>query len=732
MRQFFNRVGNFIWNAAKVILILVLLLVFIAGALVYREYAKPVLSLRAKAEAIAGQSTEEDFKAALTSVVYDSNGEKISTLRSEKTGYYLTYEELPQAAIDVMLVTEDKKFYAHEGVDYLANVRALYYLIKNRGEITQGGSTITQQLARTVYLTNEVSYERKLVEVFLAWELEKRYTKRQIVEYYLNNIYFGNGYYGLQAAAYGYFGRGVKDLSLSEIVFICAIPNNPNLYDPRIHMNNTLERRDRMLRQMEQDGKITAEACDGAMKETIVLEQLPVSRHNYVETYVYYCAVRALMEKDGFIFRTEFTGDVDRAAYEERYDASYAYWQQKLYTGGYRIYTSIDLEKQELLQQAVNEETSELTEVNEEGIYQLQASAVCIDNETGYTVAIVGGREQEYAGYTLNRAYQSFRQPGSAIKPLIIYAPWFERGLVPDSMVLDARFDGGPKNSGSYLGEITVRTAVEQSKNTVAWKLFSELTPEVGLSYLKNMKFRRIVDSDYVPAVSLGGMTYGVSALEMTSAYATLENDGVYRNPTCILRITDRNGQEIVGDTIKETRIYEENAARTMTDVLKGVLTVGTARKNNLENAIAAGKTGTADDKKDGWFVGYTTYYTTGVWVGCDLPREIENLSGGTYPLAIWKNYMDTIHEELPVTGFTPYVPEEGTYAAPDIHPSETEKITPEPPPLPDTPEEGVVTGEVPSEDEAEDTAASAEDYRVSPPPYISWGEDYDPTEDPQ
>jgi len=720
---------NFIWNGVKVLIILVLLAALIAGIYVYHEYAKPVLALRAKAEEIAKQSEEEDFKASLTSVVYDSSGEKISTLRAAKTGFYLTYEELPDAAVEVMVVTEDKKFYAHEGVDYLANVRALYYLIKNKGEITQGGSTITQQLARTVYLTNEVSYERKLVEVFLAWELEKLYTKNEIMEYYLNNIYFGNGYYGLQAAAYGYFGRSVKDLSLSELVFICAIPNNPSMYDPLVRMEKTLERRDRMLRQMEEDGKITAEACAEATEETIVLKQQPASRHNYVETYVYYCATRALMEADGFVFRTGFLDEEDENAYTEQYNAAYAYWQQKLYTGGYRIYTSIDLEKQALLQQAVNEGTSGFTEVNEEGIYQLQASAVCIDNETGYVVAIVGGREQEYAGYTLNRAYQSFRQPGSAIKPLIIYTPWFERGLIPDSVVLDARFDGGPKNSGSYLGEITVRTAVEQSKNTVAWKLFSELTPEVGLFYLKNMKFRRIVDSDYVPAASLGGMTYGASALEMTSAYAALANDGIFRNPTCIVKITDADGRDVVRDTVKMTRVYEENAARMMTDVLKGVLTVGTARKNNLENAVAAGKTGTADDKKDGWFVGYTAYYTTGVWVGCDLPKEMEDLSGSTYPLSVWKQYMDAIHKDLEKKDFAAYVPEEGSYQAPDvtITPKEEVTVTPEPVKTPEPPEDSPEEGE-----EAGNGTASGDDYHVSPPPSISWGDDFDPTEDPQ
>lgn len=730
MRRFFRAIGKFIWNSIKVIIILVLLAALVAGIWVYHKYAQPVLALRAKAEAIAATSKEEDFKSALTSVVYDVSGEKISTLRSEKASYYLSYEELPKAAVDVMLVTEDKKFYAHKGVDLLANVRAFYYLLKNKGEITQGGSTITQQLARNIYLTNEVSYERKLVEVFLAWELEEKYSKNEILEYYLNNIYFGNGYYGIQAAAYGYFGRSVKDLSLSETIFICAIPNNPSLYDPKVRMNKTLERRDRMLKQMLEDGKITQAEHDAAVAEEIVLGKASVTRHNYVETYAYYCAIRALMEQDGFIFRREFTGDEDRAAYEEHYDASYSYWQQKLYTGGYRIYTSIDLDKQALLQEAVNEGTSDFTEVNEEGTYKLQSSAVCIDNETGYVVAIVGGREQEYVGYTLNRAYQSFRQPGSSIKPLIIYTPWFERGLTPDSMVLDAKFEDGPKNSGSYLGEITVRKALEQSKNTVAWKLFTELTPETGLDYLLRMKFRRIVAMDYVPAASLGGLTYGVSALEMASAYSALENDGVFRSPTCILRITDIDGNEVVGDTIKKTRIYEQNAARMTTDVLKGVMTVGTARKNNLENAIAAGKTGTADDRKDGWFVGYTAYYTTAVWVGCDLPKKIEDLSGSTYPLSIWKSYMDTIHAGLPLVDFEPYTPVQGTYVAPDITPA---LPTPTPAEGEDLPGEDIPAAHVtPMPTPAGSSGNSADDFRVTPPPEVSRDDEFDPTEDPE
>ncbi len=711
MRRFFKAFGRFLWNLIKILMIVGLVAALAAGIWFYQEYGRQIIILRTKAEKLAEESKEEDFKSSLTSIIYDSNGEKITALRSGKDAYYLTYEELPRAAVDAMLATEDRKFYSHEGVDYLANLRALLELVRHKGVATQGGSTITQQLARTIYLTNEVTYERKLTEIFLAWELEELYTKNEILEFYLNNIYFANSFYGIQAAAEGYFGRSVKDLTLSETVFLCAIPNNPSLYDPLLRMEKTVERRDRMLKQMWEEGKIGEEEYQSAVTEEIVLGKKKINRHNYVETFANYCAVRALMQEDGFIFRTDFVNEVDRQQYEETYEACYDYWQQKLYHGGYRVYTSIDLKLQEQLQQAVDHGTAEFTEVNEEGIYRLQASAVCIDNETGLVTAIVGGRQQEYAGYTLNRAYQSFRQPGSAIKPLVIYTPWFERGMTPDTMVLDARFEGGPKNSGSYLGVIDVRTALMWSKNTVAWKLFQELTPETALAYLKNMKFRRIVDTDYVPAVALGGMTYGVSALEMTSAYAALENDGVFRTPTCIARITDSNGKEIIGTAQEEKQIYEKNAARMTTSVLQDVLNGGTARKNDLDTAIAAGKTGTTDDKKDGWFVGYTAYYTTGVWVGCDMPKTMEELSGSTYPLFIWQDFMNAVHEGLPRVEFEPYEETVSTYIAPDVTPT----------PVPEPGEDFRITP-MPTED--------SEQYRVTPTP-TPVPDIYDPTEDP-
>jgi penicillin-binding protein, 1A family len=598
-----------------------------------------------EARDIVSSATEETFRSSQTSLVYYNNGELISTLKGVKDVYYIEYEDIPTAVINAIIVTEDRKFFSHNGIDYLANIRAAIALIKNKGEITQGASTITQQLARNVFLTHEITYERKIREIFIAQELEKVYSKDKIMEFYINNIYYANGYYGIMAAADGYFGKGVNQLSLSELIFLCAIPNNPSRYDPLKNKENTLERRDRILKQMYDNGLISYDDYVNAVNETINLARQEFDKKDYVETFAYHCAIEALMKEEGFVFRNSFKDDEDRENYEEAYNEMYYRYQKKLYTGGYRIYTSIDPDKQELLQKTVDEELDKFQEKNEEGIYKFQGAAVCIDNDTGRVAAIVGGRSQEYAGYTFNRGYQAFRQPGSAIKPLIVYAPSFERGYTPDSIVVDEPIEDGPKNSdGSYAGKMKLKRAIELSKNTVAWKLYEELTPQVGISYLLNMNFSKITKDDYYQAAALGGLTVGVSPLEMASAYAALANDGYYRNPTCIVKITDAEGNEIVKDETVSSQIYKTGAARMTTEALTGVLKNGTAKGYGLTNTVSAGKTGTTDERKDGWFVGYTPYYTTAVWVGYDMPKKLNDLKGSSYPLYIWNKFMNQIH----------------------------------------------------------------------------------------
>lgn len=648
--------GQAIKLGLKLILLLFLISVVIGIFYFYHTYGRTIFALQAEAKKLVSTSTPETFRASQTSLVYDTDGELISTLKTEKDVYYIEYQDIPDAAIEAILTSEDKKFMLHDGVDYLANLRAAIALIKNKGEITQGASTITQQLARNIFLSNEVTYERKIKEIFIAQELEKKYSKADILEYYFNNIYFANGHYGILAAANGYFSKGVNQLSLSQLIFLCSIPNNPTIYNPVKNMENTLARRDRILKLLYEDHKISEDEYQTALAEKIELMPPKTDKKDYVETYVYYSAIRALMAKEGFIFRNQFTDELDRDAYELEYEELYYSYQKQLYTYGYRIYTSIDLTKQKLLQESVDRALADFTGKNEEGVYKLQGAAVCIDNDSGRVVAIVGGRSQEWKGYTLNRAYQSYRQPGSSIKPLIVYTPAFERGYYPATKVVDEKFKGGPKNSnGNYAGEMKLQRAIELSKNTVAWKLFEELTPATGLSYLMNMNFAKLSPKDYYPAASLGGFTVGVSPLEMAAAYAALENDGSYRNPTCIVKIMDSEGNEIVGDEMVSKQIYQTRAARIMTEALTGVIKNGTGKGLSLTNTISAGKTGTTDDRKDGWFVGYTPYYTTSVWVGCDMPQSIENLTGASYPGTIWHNYMEQLHDSSMTKAFTYY-----------------------------------------------------------------------------
>lgn len=642
------------WLGFKIVLLVFLLTILVAGIVFYFKYGKDIFAMQDEAIELVKKSTEETFRASETSIVYNNKGKEIAKLKGEKDSYYLPLDKIPKAVQDAAIVTEDKKFYSHNGIDAKGIVRAVLALIKNNGEKTQGASTITQQLARGVFLSTEKTYERKIKEIFIALELERKYNKDQILEFYLNTIYYANGYYGIEAAARGYFSKGCGELSLGQLCFLSAIPNNPTLYNPVKNYDNTVERKNRILDQMLEDEVITKVEYDEAYQEKIKLKIQEVKKRDYIQTFVSYCAIRELMKKNGFEFQNSFSDTKEEKAYDEEYEEAYSTAQQMLLNNGYKIYTSIDLKKQKKLQKAVNSNLSAFKEKETNGTYKMQGSAVCIDNKNGRVVAIVGGRSQETEGYSLNRAYQSFRQSGSSIKPLIVYTPTLERGSTASTTVHDYKFKDGPSNSnGHYYGYVSLRFAVEQSLNTVAWQLFDELTPEVGLQYLLDMNFLRIVKSDYYLSASLGGLTYGTNTLEMASAYATLENDGKYREPTCIVKILDADGNEIVADEPQQKTIYKKDAARAMVDIMTGVIKRGTARGLGLDNGQpSAGKTGTTNDRKDGWFCGFTPYYTTAVWVGYDSPKSVSDLYGSSYPGRIWHEYMNQLHEDLEIKQF--------------------------------------------------------------------------------
>ena len=643
------------------ILAICLLVAFAALAvLAIVRVGVPVISMYRNAVEMVDESDENTFKAEQTSLVYDADGNEIKKLKGEKDVHYLEYEDIPDAAKLAIIAIEDKNFTSHRGIDMEGIARAAVALIRNRGEITQGGSTITQQLARNVFLSFETTYSRKIQEMFIAVALEQKYTKEQILEFYLNNVYFSNGYYGIESASEAYFRKEAKDLTISQIAFLCAIPNSPTRYDPYDHPEATMERRDRILKNMYEEGYISEEQYQKSLDEKIeVLPRRETQSNDYAETYIIKCATESLMKERGFEFQYVLDDDEEEEAYDEEYDEMYSICRQSLYTAGYRIYTSIDMDMQSQLQESVSSQLAMFTDKTDDGIYEVQGAAVCIDNSTGRVAAIVGGREADQEGYGLNRAYQSYRQPGSAIKPLLVYAPALEQGYTAYSTVDDSRMTGedAVSNSGySYSGSISLRRAVQKSSNVATYRLYQELGPEDCLKYLENMNFAGLEPEDYrYDTTCLGGFTRGTTAVEMAAGYATLANDGRYRTPTCIIRITDSEGNVIVPNEEESKEIYSSSAARSMTDILESCVTDSSATASgcdlDVDTAVAC-KTGTTSNYVDGWLCGYSPYYTTAVWVGMDVYEPVDGLTGSSYPEDIWKNFMDKVHVALPERDF--------------------------------------------------------------------------------
>ncbi len=616
---------------------------------IYRDYKENV-------EEQVKSSTPDSFRLQEASYIYDVHGEVLAKLTGDEDSTYLTYDEIPQDAINAFVAIEDRTFWENPGIDIKGIIRVGINYLRTDGAEKHGASTITQQLARNRFLTREVSIERKIKEMLAALELTEKYTKEQIMEFYINDISFANTYYGLQAAARGYFGKDADELTLSQTAYLCAIPNSPTYYNPYRHPENAIERRDKILNDMLEMGYITQEEYRSALAETIAVKSRGTPLHNYETTYAVDCAIRWMMERDGFEFQYGFQDQEAYEEYEARYNEFYEQERNALYTGGYTLYTSLDPQMQEIVQAAVDEGLSFDEDTTENGVYLLQGAATVIDNETGLVTAIVGGRSQETDTYTLNRAFQSDRQPGSAVKPLIVYTPALENGFRSTTEVpnisIDAAKEPGVDVEDLSGSPLTLRRGVELSRNGVAWYIYDNLTPQLGLAYLTQMRFDNIVPNDYYPATSLGGFTHGATTEEMAGAYAALANGGVYRDPTCLVRVVDNKGNDVF-TAPSGVRVYQENSALLMTDILTGVIRRGTASSMGWSGEIeAAGKTGTTNGSKDGWFCGMTPYYTLSVWVGYDQPRMLSSLYGGTYPASIWKSAMEKLVEGLEPASF--------------------------------------------------------------------------------
>lgn len=650
-----------IWLIGKIVKIsfqsifgAVCILTMMACWIFYQDYWPTVEEYLLEAKAVANSSIVSDFKTVQTSYVYDCNGSLITKLKTDRDIHYVKYEEMPKHLVDATVAIEDKRFWEHDGVDWKSTAYAGVLYLKNSEEITRGGSTITQQLVKNIYLTNEKSLERKFKEIIISLGLEETYSKSQIIEFYLNNINYANGYYGIGAAAKGYFNKSVGELSLEEIAFLCAIPNNPSLYDPLTNIENTTRRRNLILKQMWIQNYVSEEEYLRASSSPIHFSKVKkVESSNYFTSYAIDCAIRSLMKRNDFNFSYSFNSKKGYEKYRKRFLEEYEDAKTKLYTGGYRVYTSLDNSIQKKVQQIVDEELSAF-KGKKKGIYELQGAVTVVDNESGLVTAIVGGRSQKFNGViTLNRAFQSYRQPGSSIKPLIVYTPALERGFTPNSIVEDKYTEDGPKNSnGRYAGSVVLRSAVEQSKNVVAWNVFNSIGPETGLRYAQRMQFSKILPSDYNLASALGGLTYGVTTVEMAGGYRTLANDGLYTEITCIKDIQTNSGMSL--ELISEKkRVYSEDAARDMTSILQGVAKRGTARGLQLKKGMPfACKTGTTNNQTNGWFCGYTPYYSVACYVGYDDNRSMYGLWGSSYPMSIWRRVQNFLNQDKKIIKF--------------------------------------------------------------------------------
>ena len=629
------------------------LFLFVLSVLGYVIFIRPEVNrLRGIAyDKLAGSNLKDLTKRADT-VVFDTDGQQLGTINA---GHFVydKIEDISPNLQNAYIAQEDRNFKTHHGVDYKATLRAVFQLVKNRGRITQGGSTITQQVVKNTYLSQEKTFTRKIVEIMLAQELEKMYSKADIMEIYCNTNFYGNNCYGVEAASQYYFEKPAKDLTVEEAAMLAGISNAPSRYEPVRHPDLALKKRNQVLKSMETVGYITEAEYEEAIGKPLQISQnvQKGTDEDYMNSYALYAATIRMMEVNKFPFTYHFETQADKEAYQDQYEEQYNFYNRELRAGGYKIYTSLDPKIQNILQETLDKGLSKFQEVQENGKLSMQGAGVIIDNKTGYVVATVGGRgtEDKY-----NRAYLSYRQPGSAIKPLLDYAPALDLGEYNAASVIDDhKFENGPSNSdGNYYGAVTMREAANRSLNTVAWQILDGIGIQNGLDYLEKMHFSGIsVKDNDALAVSIGGFTNGLRVVDMAKGYSTLANGGVYSNKTCILKIeSDKDGVVADEKTIQNTQVFREDTAFIMTDILKGTMNTeyGTGRGLQLKNKMpAAGKTGTSNGSKDTWFCGYTKYYSAAIWVGHDMPVEMPGIYGATYAGKIWKNTMDILHEDL-------------------------------------------------------------------------------------
>ena len=652
----------------------VLLVLLVTGLLfmcIFAYYVKTCLSPEMDVKL-------EDFTIQLSSsILYqDESGawQKMVQLSSSENRIWIDYENIPKNVEHAAVAIEDKRFYEHKGVDWYRTTGAfvnMFLGMKN----DFGGSTITQQLIKNTTKQDDITVQRKLLEIFQALELEKKYSKEEIMEYYLNKVYFGEGCYGIYTAADTYFGKTPDQLTLAECASIVGITNAPTKYDPFINQDENRKRRVTILDQMYEQGYISKSEHDEAVAEEPVFvrtenEQKPDVIYSYYAETVINDVIKDLMEQRGL--------SKDSA-------------RQLVYGGGYQIYSCYDPAIQAIVDSYYTNLDALPGHPSAKG-QQFETAIVILDPYTGEIKALSGGTGTKDINFGLNRATGSQRPPGSSIKPIAVYGPAMELGLITQNtkvndsptVVLSGKPDWLPKNAGGgYSGVITIRTGLQRSLNTVSAQILDKLTPQTSFNFLKEkLGVTSLVDADcdYAP-LSLGQLTNGITVREMAQAYSAFVNDGVFTYSRTYSYVTDSDGNVVLENPARTITAFQPNTAWNMTDMLYNAVNAGTGTEARLANMPVGGKTGTTSDNYDRWFVGFTPYYVAAVWTGYDMP-EVMNFAGNPAS-QIWRLVMAPIHENLPYKDFpTPDVGQPtGIFGSFYVPPPST--------PTPDAPDDG-------------------------------------------
>ena len=568
----------------------------------------------------------KDYRPSIASSVYDDNNELIDEFFLEDRKI-VNANEVPKVVHYAFVASEDSRFYQHKGMDFQSIFRAMFKNIE-AGYIVQGGSTITQQVAKMMYLSPEKKYIRKLKEVILAYKIDKYLSKDEILNLYLNQIYLGHGTYGIESASLVYFGKSAKELTLPEAALLAGLPKAPSTYSPFLYWDKAKQRQTYVLTRMVEDGYISKEEMDKAAAAQIKLTEM--RSKDKIAAYFVENVRRYVQEKYG--------GDV-------------------LYKEGLSIYTTLNLAAQKEARDAV--ETG-LTELEERQKYErglVQGALICMDVKTGAIRAMVGGRDFNKSEF--NRATQSRRQPGSAFKPLI-YTAAFDKGLNPSSVFVDSPIvvedptseDGlwKPRNfDEKFLGPTTMRTALVQSRNVVTVKILQEIGVDYAASYAANMG----ISSPVARTLSLALGVSGVTLEELVRAYGVLANGGKKVTPYFIKKIVDRTGNVFEENKPQSEQVIDPRIAFMTSYIMRDVVESGTGRRVKSIGRPVAGKTGTTNDYRDAWFIGFTPSLITGVWVGFDQEISLGKQEvGGRAAAPIWLYFMERVLKNAPVQTF--------------------------------------------------------------------------------